>query len=227
MALIDAVDELNTNAANALLKLLEEPPDDTTLLLVCHQPARLLPTIRSRCRVLRCAPLAPEALEAALDQAGAPAGPEAPALAALAAGSAGRAIELTAHDGLKLYGELIQLFAKLPELDRTAALALAESAAGRGSEARFALLLELLELFLARLARAGVSGPPEIQAAPGEALLFGRLAPDPASARNWAALQQTLGARARRGRAVNLDPAALILDMVLKLSNEAGRVPAL
>jgi DNA polymerase III subunit delta' len=58
--LVDAVDEMNTNAANALLKILEEPPARTTLLLVSHQPARLLPTIRSRCRDLRCATLAPE-----------------------------------------------------------------------------------------------------------------------------------------------------------------------
>ena len=56
VVIIDAADEMNPNAANALLKMLEEPPARTTLLLVCHQPSRLLPTIRSRCRTLRLRP---------------------------------------------------------------------------------------------------------------------------------------------------------------------------
>ena len=52
--IVDAADEMNVQAANALLKSLEEPPKATTFLLVCHQPTGLLPTIRSRCRTLRC-----------------------------------------------------------------------------------------------------------------------------------------------------------------------------
>ena len=52
--IIDPSDDLERNAANALLKSLEEPPAGTYFLLVAHSPARLLPTIRSRCRVLRC-----------------------------------------------------------------------------------------------------------------------------------------------------------------------------
>ena len=59
VVIIDSADEMNVTAANALLKELEEPPARTTLLLVTHQPSRLLPTIRSRCRVLRLRPLAP------------------------------------------------------------------------------------------------------------------------------------------------------------------------
>ena len=57
VVIVDAADEMNVNAANALLKLLEEPPVRTVMLLVCHQPSRLLPTIRSRCRELRLAAL--------------------------------------------------------------------------------------------------------------------------------------------------------------------------
>ena len=56
VVIVDAADDMNVNAANAILKLLEEPPDRTTLLLISHQPSRLLPTIRSRCRELRLAP---------------------------------------------------------------------------------------------------------------------------------------------------------------------------
>jgi DNA polymerase-3 subunit delta' len=82
--------------------------------------------------------------------------------------------------------------------------------------------LLLIDLFLARLARAGTIGfcPPE--AAKGEAELIARLSPTPFAARAWADLAQTLAARARRGKAVNLDPAALLMDMVLRIDETAG-----
>ncbi|MFN3724649.1 MAG: DNA polymerase III subunit delta', partial [Paracoccaceae bacterium] len=70
VAIIDAADDLNTGAANALLKLLEEPPAEVTFLVIAHQPHRLLPTIRSRCRELRLSALPPEPLARALEQAG-------------------------------------------------------------------------------------------------------------------------------------------------------------
>ena len=93
VAIIDAVDDMNTSAANALLKLLEEPPARVTLLLIAHQPARLLPTIRSRCRELRLLPLSPDDLSDALTQAGGDVAPEdRAALAELAGGSVGRGV---------------------------------------------------------------------------------------------------------------------------------------
>jgi len=223
VAIIDSVDDMTISAANALLKLLEEPPARVTLLLISHQPARLLPTIRSRCRELRLYPLPPADLSDALTQAGGEVDPaQAQALAELAGGSVGEAFRLTNLDGLKLYAALIRLFATLPRLDRNMALTLAEVAAKKGAEAQFDLTVTLLDLFLARLARAGTlhALPPE--AAPGEAALFERLAPTPAHARHWADLAQTLGNRARRGRAVNLDAAALLMDMVLKIDETAG-----
>ena len=225
VAIVDAADDMNPNAANALLKLLEEPPARATLILVAHQPSALLPTIRSRCRELRLSPLGPEAIAAAL--AGAGIETEAPAaLAALAGGSVGEAIRLVTLDGLESYAGIVALFAALPRLDRSAALKLAEAAAARGAEARLDLTLGLFDLFLARLARAGVAGPPAAEAAPGEAALCARLAPDAHSARIWAELHQSLGARARHGRAVNLDPAALLMDMVLKVNETAARIAA-
>ena len=57
VVIVDAADDMNVSAANALLKMLEEPPARTTMLLISHQPSRLLPTIRSRCRTLRLSPL--------------------------------------------------------------------------------------------------------------------------------------------------------------------------
>ena len=223
VVIVDAADEMNPNAANALLKLLEEPPARTTLLLISHQPSRLLPTIRSRCRTLRLAPLPPGAMAEALAAAGEQADPaQALALAELAGGSVGGAIRLTHLDGLKLYADLVALLGTLPRLDRARAVALAESAGARGKEDRLDLLLTLTDIALARLARTGATGaPPQQQAAPNESTVLARLAPTPRSGRAWAQLAQTAGDRARHARAVNVDPATLVLDLLLSLQSAA------
>ena len=115
VVIVDAADEMNVSAANALLKMLEEPPARTTLLLVSHQPSRLLPTIRSRCRTLRLAPLSSEDMESALAQTGAELPPQTEHLAALAAGSVGDAIRMINLRGLEIYVELIQILAPCPD----------------------------------------------------------------------------------------------------------------
>jgi len=219
VVIVDAADDLATAGANALLKLLEEPPPLVTFLLVAHQPAGLLPTIRSRCRELRLATLAPEDLAEAVAGAGAEVDPgDALPLAALAGGSVGAAIRLLNLEGVDAYRALVALFSGVPRVDRQQAWALAETVSGKANEARFELLLTLLDLFLARLARTGLTGAPVPEAAQGEAALLTRLCPDGAAAQKWARLHQDLGARARHGRAVNLDPATLVMDMVLAIN---------
>jgi DNA polymerase-3 subunit delta' len=89
VAIVDAVDDLNRNAANAILKTLEEPPARSILLLVCHAPGAILPTIRSRCRRLALRPLRDEEVRTA-------SGAE-PGIIALAKGRPGRAIALKAQ----------------------------------------------------------------------------------------------------------------------------------
>ncbi len=223
VAIVDSADDLATAGANALLKLLEEPPERVTLLLISHQPHRLLPTIRSRCRMLRLGPLSPADLSEALAQAGGVVEPgQAQALAELAGGSVGEAFRLTNLDGLDVYGRLLALMATLPRLDRPRLLTMADQVAGKANGARFDLTLTLLDLFLARLARTGSVGQPPSPAGRDESALLARLSPNPAAARHWADLAQTLGAKARRGRAVNLDPSALLMDMVLAIDAAAG-----
>ncbi|MFV0490755.1 MAG: DNA polymerase III subunit delta' [Pseudorhodobacter sp.] len=223
VAIIDSADEMNAAAANALLKLLEEPPEGATLLLISHQPARLLPTIRSRCRELRLTPLPPDQIERALGAAGSPPGnPQ--ALTELSGGSVGEAIRILNLDGQNIYRGIIRLFSSLPRLDRARAGGLAELGGARGAEEKFDLILTLIDLFLARLARAGALGQTPIEAAPGEADLIARLSPHPQAARAWANLAQGLSARARRGKAVNLDPAALLMDMLLSIDETAGKL---
>lgn len=100
VVVVDGAEDLNTNAANALLKLLEEPPPRSILLLASAAPGRLLPTIRSRCRVLPMSPLPDATMRALLaDYA-----PEADAarLIELAEGSIGNALNLAEGDGVAL-----------------------------------------------------------------------------------------------------------------------------
>lgn len=223
VVIVDAADEMNTSAANALLKMLEEPPVRTTILLISHQPSRLLPTIRSRCRTLRLMPLGPDDMTAALTQAGADLPENTAALSTLAAGSAGAALRLLSLGGLDQYRRLVALLSTLPRLDRQGALALADAVSGRGAADSFDLLLTLVDILLSRLARTGATGePPQPEAAPGEAQVLARLAPDPHKARAWAALASTVGARGRHGQAVNLDPGALVLDTVFKIQETAA-----
>jgi DNA polymerase-3 subunit delta' len=194
VVIVDAADEMNISAANALLKVLEEPPKATTLLLVCHQPMRLLPTIRSRCRTLRLGPLDGDQMALALTQAGI-AADNMDSLAELADGSVGDAVRLIEQDGLALYRDLVGLLATLPRLDRTRARRMADGAAARGAEARFELLLNLADRMLTRLSKQGATGIAQPQIVPGEAEVFSRLAPHMQAARDWADLAQSLTAR--------------------------------
>ena len=224
VVIVDAADEMHPSAANALLKMLEEPPPGATLLLVSHQPSRLLPTIRSRCRKLALATLTPDDMARALAQAGTETA-DSTGLTELAAGSVGEAVALVQQDGLALYAEILSLAATLPAMHRSLATSLAQSAGGRGAEARFDLTLTLTDRLMARLARCGATGAAPAAILPEETALLTRLAPDMAAGRAWADLGADLTARARRGRAVNLDPAALILDMWLRIGSTAQTLP--
>jgi DNA polymerase III subunit delta' len=119
VCIVDTVDELNPNAANALLKILEEPPQQSLFLLVSHAPSRVLPTILSRCRKLPLRPLADdEVIRAAAAATGIDA--DDPALseaAAAAEGSVARALTLLGGDALKLQQRTAALLAALPKVD--------------------------------------------------------------------------------------------------------------
>ncbi len=146
VVIVDAADDMNTNAANALLKLLEEPPRKVLMLLIAHAPAKLLPTIRSRCRMLRLRPLEPAAVTEIVRRRGIADLPEEDAalLAFLARGSAGRALRLAAHGGMDSYKQIAGLLGSLPELDTERLHRLADQASGRWAEQAFALTGELM-----------------------------------------------------------------------------------
>jgi DNA polymerase-3 subunit delta' len=220
--IIDAADEMNPQAANALLKVLEEPPERTILLLVSHQPSLILPTIRSRCRLLPLAALAPDALAQAVAAAGFEAGPDdAALLAVLSAGSAGAAVRMLDDGGIAAYRDLAALLEGLPQIDRARALALCGT--GRDT-ARADMLATLATLLLSRAALAAVH-PARAGLLPEESRAAARLAPDAAAARRLAAAIPDMAERAARARAVNLDPELVILDMLTGIERTA-RQPA-
>ncbi len=224
VAIVDAADEMNVSAANALLKILEEPPEKVLLLLVSHQPAKLLPTIRSRCRTLRCQTLSETDQAEALTQAGFDTGEASRALAVLSDGSVGESVRLLNADGVTLYARLVALAASAPGLDREAALTLANKCAGRDAAAFYDMTVHLVSLLLARLARFGALQPETwAEAAPNEAKILAKLAPNATAARKWANLAQDLTARVTHARAVNLDPSGVILDMLLQLDETARK----
>jgi DNA polymerase-3 subunit delta' len=132
VCVVDTVDELNPNAANALLKVLEEPPQRSLFLLVSHAPARVLPTILSRCRKLPLRPLATADVIAAA-AAAADIAIDDPALAGAAEaaeGSVARALTFLGGDALKLHQRTAALLATLPRVDPRELHALGDALAG-------------------------------------------------------------------------------------------------
>ena len=132
IAIVDAVDELNKSSANALLKVLEEPPQRALLLLVSHSAARVPATLRSRCRILTLRPLVETDVAAAVAVATGSAADDAEVVAAAAAadGSVSRALALLDGDALELRQRALDLLDKLPTLDTGALHALGEAIAG-------------------------------------------------------------------------------------------------
>ncbi|MBR0829730.1 DNA polymerase III subunit delta' [Bradyrhizobium manausense] len=119
VCIVDTVDELNPNAANALLKILEEPPQRSLFLLVSHAPARVLATIQSRCRKLRLRPLSTDdVIRAAASAGDLDAGdPALREVASSAEGSVARALTLLGGEALKLQQRTAAMLAMLPQVD--------------------------------------------------------------------------------------------------------------
>ncbi|WP_333822588.1 DNA polymerase III subunit delta' [Pinisolibacter sp.] len=204
IAIVDAADDLNANAANALLKVLEEPPPRSLFLVVAHAPGRLLPTIRSRCRRLDLERLPPHRIAEALGDFGVEGEPATLAAAAdLADGSLRRAILLVQHDGVRLWRSLEKIVAGLPDLDVRAAHAFADLVAGKGADDSFDIAVDFLrEAAEARtrdaLAHAGVG-----------------------AAAHWAEAHDAIGRLIGRTEALNLDRKAAILAAIRTLAEAA------
>lgn len=217
VAIIDAADEMNGNAANALLKLLEEPPQRCMILLIAHQPGRILPTIRSRTQVLNCAPLSPNDLKTALATQGFDG--DSDALHALSDGSVGDAITLSGSGGMETYQSILALLNNATSMDRGRILALGEAAANRSAPFAFGTILSLTERALVRIAKAGADALTTPLDA--EKPIHQQFSQTARQARVWADLAHDVRSRAATAHAVNLDPAHIILDTFLSIETAA------
>lgn len=134
VVIVDPADDMNTNAANALLKNLEEPPTRTLFILIVHAPGSLLPTIRSRCQVVRMSPLAPQSLGQVMEAVGHGTGDD--SLLSRAGGSVRNAILLSQYGGLEIAGALENLV-RSARYEIGAAHKLADVVAGRDGAVPF------------------------------------------------------------------------------------------
>lgn len=154
VVLIDSADDLERNGANALLKSLEEPPAGTVFILVAHAPSRLLPTIRSRCRILRFPPLS-DAIVRSILKTRLPANTEEAeieALIAMGEGSPGRALHLA---GLRV-DDMMRTLAAIAadgDHDNRQRLMLSKALSGKPARDRYEAFLESAPAFLADMAR--------------------------------------------------------------------------
>jgi len=193
VAVIDAADDLNLNAANALLKVLEEPPERGVLFLVTHAPGRLLATIRSRCRRLAFPVWPSHALEDLVrDQTGVSSA-EAARVAGMAGGSPGRALALASGATLEA-DRLAQAWVAAPTVDRAEALAAADKFRGPEGQERFEILMDRLSAAVkARALEEGASGA------------------------RWAELWSRLSELPDRTAAINLDRADVLAGALTDL----------
>ncbi len=157
VVIVDGADEMNQASANALLKILEEPPAKAILLLTCAAPGRLPATIRSRCRRLRLNPLDDAAMARVMDDIAPGLDPnERGRLSTLAEGSPGRALILAEDEGLKLAAVVDKLLSDLPHLPLTRAHDVADML-GR-SDTGFSTFMDLLRAGIASAVRESVRG---------------------------------------------------------------------
>lgn len=218
--LVDPADELNPSGTNALLKLLEEPPPRTVLLLTCQRPGLLPRTIQSRCLQVTLAPLAPAELAGALARL-APALPHErlAVLAALAEGSPGRALQLEAGDWPGRYAGLLPKLAQA-RASMLARLDLAAELAKGGDGQGFRTTADLLAVTVRRIATLRAGGALGVELFPGEFALLDPLAQG-LGLDQWVAVWDKLSALAGQVDRLNLDPVQASLQVLQAICGAA------
>jgi DNA polymerase III subunit delta' len=216
VVIIDSADEMNVNAANALLKVLEEPPARALLMLVCHNPGRLLPTIRSRCRKLRLEDLSFDAVSELLAEYR----PDLPEgtrteLAGLSDGSIGRALDLAHSDGAELQRRIMAFLTQMPTPNIAELQTFGATMAKADAAQQFETLSDLLRRTLARLIRHA-SGT-AIGENTEETEVFARLS-SAAGLDRWLQVWEKTGDLLSRTNRINLDRKQVILNIFLNIS---------
>jgi DNA polymerase-3 subunit delta' len=223
IVIIDAVDDMRREAANAILKILEEPPSQALLMLVCHQPSRLLPTIRSRCRRLTLQPLDRPVLEQLILRHHPEMDPgQVSSLAEMADGSIGRALGIVDAGGLDLMTDINTLLGGLPKLDTKQLHSVADQVARAGAERRFEVLMDLvyrrigLAISQAASGKLRTEGTDGLEASISAAAGAGLLEP-------WIEVWEKVARLGRAVATVNTDRKQAVLDALLSIQTVARR----
>jgi len=175
VVIVDSVDQLNPTGANSILKILEEPPAKTLLLLISHNPGSLLPTIRSRCAMLKLTPLSNTDFDKAIEAAYPDMNPATrQTLRVLSGGSPGLAAQYEGQGAAELYSALLDVLATLPALDTLKVHTFAEQLAGDKIHTQFKLFSELVLSLFARVCKAAAGIP--VETVPGEETVLAQLA---------------------------------------------------
>lgn len=214
--IVDGAEQLNRNAANALLKPLEEPPSGVVLILITHRPGQVAATLRSRCAKLPMQSLEEEALADLLKRHAPDMAAEMlPAIIALARGSIGRALELAAGDWLQTYEKTLRTLAA-SRLDALALEELASTLAKWSAKDGFPAVLEMLQAIFGRIIAhaTGRTGPSLFADEPE---ILKRLAARRRVDR-WAGLWEKIGRLSAAVDGVNLDHAQALAQILLAMA---------
>ena len=223
VVIIDSVDDLNNNSANALLKSLEEPPKDCLFLLISHQPAALLPTIKSRCIELRCQKLSSENMYKALNTSNIDADTLSDGLINLSDGSVGNAIRLSNYNALSIYKSIVEIVETFPNLNGNLAIALSEQASKKGDDQILNIIVELIELVISRLAYSGLGKLTE-ELIQNEKIILNSVSNTEKHAKSWADLVGKLRKKINYAITVNIDPSTLILDTLFTMNQTSQQL---
>lgn len=220
VAIIDSIDEMTQNGVNALLKLIEEPPEKCLFLIVCHHPGRVLDTIRSRCRQLHFNALDEGQLQQIVaGKLNAVDPNEAAAAAFLADGSAGRALALSENGGFELYREMVGLMETLPQIDVERLHGFGARFGTRAAPESFGLFTYLFAGWLHRYARSFSTGQAFQPVFEGEAALAARFMGGQLPLEPAVSLWEKLQHEARAVEALNLDKKQAVLDWFGELAD--------
>jgi DNA polymerase-3 subunit delta' len=176
VVIVDGAECLNASSQNALLKILEEPPEKALLILVTSQPGTFLPTIRSRCRMVPLEPLPEKVIGALLDKRTPGLGSdEKITLSRLAEGSIGKALQFQQDGGVALYRQLLGVAATVPELDMVKVHDLADKLGKYGAEQSYGTAMEIMTGWCGRQARAEARKQTASDAVSGDAEVFEKI----------------------------------------------------
>jgi len=217
IVIIDPVDDMNISAANAMLKILEEPPKKTLFLLLSHTPARLLPTIRSRCRQLALRPLNDADMRQVIAPHCETISPEQlEMLLTLAEGSPGKALRLLEAGGLEIFTGILSILQNYPQLDAEKLHALADISGKKEAEATYSSICELYPWWLTRLVRTVSEQFESGNLIPGEAEIMKKMiSQHPPSA--WVELWEKGNSLIKKADSINLDRKQVVLNLFLNV----------